>query len=48
MNAQFNYLDMPHEIEKIFMPTMKEILLVFDPTLEIKVVDHEKLPKVIQ
>ena len=48
VNAQYNYLDMPHEIEKIFMPTMKEILLGFDPTLEIKAVDHEKLPKVIQ
>ncbi len=48
VNAKFNYLDMPHEIEKIFMPTMKEILLSFDPTLEIMTVDHEKLPKVIQ
>ena len=48
VNAQYNYLDMPHEIEKIFMPTMKEILLGFDPALEIKAVDHEKLPKVIQ
>ena len=44
----YNYLDMPHEIEKIFMPTMKEILLELDPSLEIKTVDHEKLPKVIQ
>ena len=48
VNAQYNYLDMPHEIEKIFMPTMKKILLEVDPTLEIKTVDHEKLPKVIQ
>ena len=48
VNAQYNYLDMPHEIEKIFMPTMKEILLELDPSLEIKTVDHEKLPKVIQ
>lgn len=48
VNAKYNYLDMPHEIEKIFMPTMKEILLALDPTLEIKMVDHEKLPKVIQ
>ena len=48
VNAQYNYLDMPHEIEKIFMPTMKRILLSYDPTLEIKTVDHEKLPKVIQ
>ena len=48
VNAQYNYLDMPHEIEKIFMPAMKKILLELDPTLEIKTVDHEKLPKVIQ
>ncbi len=48
VNAQYNYLDMPHEIEKIFMPTMKKILLSYDPTLEIMEVDHEKLPKVIQ
>ena len=48
VNAKFNYLDMPHEIEKIFMPTMKNILLSYDPMLEIMTVDHEKLPKVIQ
>ena len=48
VNAKYNYLDTPHEIEKIFMPTMKRILLSYDPTLEIKTVDHEKLPKVIQ
>ena len=48
VNAKFNYLDMPHEIEKIFMPTMKKILLNIDPTLEVITVDHEKLPKVIQ
>lgn len=47
INAHFNYLDMPHEIEKIFMPTMKNILLDIDPTLEIMAVDHEKLPQVI-
>ena len=48
VDAKFNYLDMPHEIEKIFMPTMKKLLLSYDPTLEIEMVDHEKLPKVIQ
>ena len=48
VNAQYNYLDMPHEIEKAFMPRMKEMLSEFDPSLEIKTVDHEKLPKVIQ
>ena len=44
---KFNYLDLPHEIEKIFMPQMKKILLSLDPTLEILMVDHEELPKVI-
>ena len=43
----YNYLDMPHEIEKIFMPQMKKILLEIDPTLQILTVDHEKLPEVI-
>ena len=45
--SKFNFLDLPHEIEKIFMPTMKKILLGFDSSLEIIIVDHEKLPKVI-
>ena len=43
----FNYLDLPHEIEKIFMPQMKKVLLSLDPNLEILMVDHEELPKVI-
>ena len=45
--AGYNYLDMPHEIEKVFMPQMKKILLEMDDSLEILTVDHEKLPKVI-
>ena len=47
VNEGFNYLDLPHEIEKIFMPQMKKILLSIDPTLEILMVDHEEEPKVI-
>ncbi len=47
ISDKFNYLDLPHEIEKIFMPTMKEILLGFDNSLDIVIVDHEKLPEVI-
>lgn len=42
-----NYLDLPHEIEKIFIPTLKDILLNIDPTLIIKTSDHEKEPEVI-
>ena len=44
---EYNYLDLPHEIEKIFMPQMKKLLLEMDDSLEILIVDHEKLPKVI-
>lgn len=47
VGAAFNYLDLPHEIEKIFMPTMKNILQEYDSKLEIVIVDHEKEPKVI-
>ncbi|MCR5505788.1 MAG: Nif3-like dinuclear metal center hexameric protein [Bacilli bacterium] len=47
IDENFNYLDMPHEIEKIFMPTMKKILLEMDDSLEIIIVDHEKEPTVI-
>lgn len=43
----YNYLDLPHEIEKIFVPQMKKILLGIDENLEIVTVDHEKCPKVI-
>ncbi len=44
---KYNYLDLPHEIEKIFMPTMKNILLEIDNNLEVITIDHEQLPKVI-
>lgn len=47
VSDKYNYLDLPHEIEKIFMPTMKKILLEYDDSLDIVIVDHEKLPKVI-
>ena len=47
ISYKYNYLDLPHEIEKIFMPQMKKLLLEMDDSLEIIIVDHEKLPKVI-
>ena len=47
ITQKYNYLDLPHEIEKIFMPQMKKLLLEMDETLEIIIVDHEELPKVI-
>lgn len=48
INDKFNYLDMPHEIEHIFMPQMKKILLGIDPSLEVITFDHEKIPEVIK
>lgn len=47
VGASYNYLDLPHEIENIFMPTMKNIIQSYDSALEIAVVSHEKEPQVI-
>ena len=47
VNAKYNYLDVPHEIEKIFIPTMKKIIQEMDDSLEIVMIDHEKEPTVI-
>ncbi|MGI6714360.1 MAG: Nif3-like dinuclear metal center hexameric protein [Bacilli bacterium] len=44
---KYNYLDLPHEIERIFMPTMKEILLDIEPRLEVICIDHEELPHLV-
>jgi hypothetical protein len=44
----YNYLDLPHEIEKAFMSRMTKTLLNIDQTLTISSVDHEqRLPEVI-
>lgn len=47
LSDHFNFLDMFHEIERIFMPTMKKILSEIDPKMEIKIIDHEKIPELI-
>ena len=48
IDKKINYLDMPHEIEHVFMPQMKKILLSIDETLEVITFDHEKIPEVIK
>lgn len=45
---KYNFLDVSHEVERIFMPTMKNILLGIDPSLNVIIVNHEKLPELIQ
>ena len=44
---EFNYIDLPHEIENIFLERMKNILLDIDPKLEITIIYHEKNPNAI-
>ena len=44
----YNFLDMPHEIEKIFMPQMKKLLASIDPTLKVQIIDHEVIPELIK
>lgn len=44
VNAHFNYLDVPHEVERVFMKRMEELLLKLDNSLEILIVDQEKEP----
>ena len=44
----YNFLDMFHEIERIFMPQMKKILLEINPTLEVEIIDHEVIPELIK
>lgn len=47
ISNHFNYLDVCHEVERIFMPQMKKILLEIDPTLNVMIIDHEELPELI-
>ena len=46
--AHYNYLDVSHEIERIFMPQMKKILHEIEPTLEVEIIDHEVIPELIK
>ena len=48
MNAKYNYLDLPHEIENIYLEKMREVLLGIDPNLEIISIKHEVPPKVVK
>lgn len=36
-----NYIDIPHEVERIFIPKMKDVLLEICPELDVLEVDHE-------
>ena len=44
---KYNYLNVYHEIERIFLKRMKKTLLEIDPSLNIILIDHEEFPKII-
>ena len=48
ISNHYNFLDVCHEVERIFMPQMKKILLEIDPTLNVEIIDHEELPELIK
>ena len=43
---KFNYLDVPHEVENVFMAQMKKTLLDLDDQLIIDTIVHEVPPKI--
>lgn len=47
MCAHYNFLDVCHEVERIFMPQMKKILHEIDSTIDVEIIDHEELPELI-
>jgi len=44
---RYNYLDLPHEIERVFMPTIANEIKKIDGSIELKIVDHEKEAKLV-
>lgn len=47
VTLKYNYLDLPHEIERIFMKQMGKVLKSIDQSLEILSLNHEVLPELI-
>jgi len=47
VNENYNYLDLPHEIESIFLPRMEKLLLEIDGTLQIKKAALQVPPSVV-
>ncbi|NCA97472.1 MAG: Nif3-like dinuclear metal center hexameric protein [Bacteroidia bacterium] len=48
MARGYNYLDLPHEIERIFIPQMSKILREISDDLDIIAIDHEMTPEIIK
>lgn len=48
VNYKYNYLNVLHEVEKIFMPQMEKIIHEMDPSIEIYQIDQEEFPELIK
>ena len=46
-NYNYNYLEIFHEVEKIFIPSMKNIINKIDNKIETFCIDEQKYPKII-
>lgn len=44
---KYNYLEIPHEVEKVFIFKMKKILKEIDSKLDIICIDNQKLPELL-
>lgn len=44
---KFNYLNIPHEVENVFMEQFKKVLLSIEPNLEVLTLTHEEIPELI-
>lgn len=43
---KMNYLDVPHEIERLFVNVMKDSIKEIDPNIEVLAIDHEIEPTI--
>ncbi len=47
VNDHFNYIEIPHEVEQIFLPVMRDYLLSLDPSLVVLTPFHQTLPRML-
>ncbi len=47
VNDHFNYIELPHEIEQIFLPVMRDYVLALDPTLVVLTPFHQTFPRML-
>lgn len=48
ISNHYNFLEVSHEVERIFMAQMKKIINSIDPSINVEIIDHEELPELIK